>query len=133
MKVPADADETVRRGPALYTDGNVFKRKPVPAAPPAPAPAASTGESDVSRVLAELLARPTQESVLDGALAYTASLVGGRVHGLGILRRGQDRVGAVLGYPRDLMGVTLSGPWSAGRMRLLEGARANCTTRTART
>ncbi len=100
----------------------MFKRKPVPTSTnPVPAVPAAFVESDVSRVLGDLLAKPTQENVLDGALAYSAVLLGGQVRGLGILRRGQDRIGAVMGYPRDLIGVQLSGPWSAGRVRLLEG------------
>jgi len=107
-----------------YTWSKVFKRKSVPppaSAGPLPAASAVSAEADVSRVLGDLLAKPTQESVLDGALAHAAVLLGGQIRGLGILRRGQDRVGAVMGYPRDLIGQPLSGPWAAGRMRLLEG------------
>jgi HD domain len=100
----------------------VFKRKATPApVQPASVPSAVSAEADVSRVLSELLSKPTLENVLEGALTHAAVLLGGYVRGLGILRRGQDRVGAVLGYPRDLLGMTLSGPWSTGRMRLLEG------------
>ncbi|WP_424951196.1 HD-GYP domain-containing protein [Deinococcus sp.] len=106
--------------PILHS--KVFKRKSVPtpsgSVPPA---SAVSAEADVSRVLGDLLAKPTQESVLDGSLLHAAALLGGQIRGLGILRRGPDRVGAVMGYPRELLGVSLSGPWSAGRMRLLEG------------
>ncbi|WP_407538175.1 HD domain-containing protein [Deinococcus radiomollis] len=100
----------------------MFKRKPTPApASAVPAASAVSAEADVSRVLGDLLAKPTQESVLSASLSHAAALLGGQVRGLGILRRGQDRVGAVMGYPRELIGVELSGPWSAGRTRLLEG------------
>lgn len=72
-------------------------------------------------MLGDLLTKSNQKNVLEGALSYAAVLLGGQVRGMGILRRGQDEVGAVLGYPRDLLGVLLSGPWATGRMRLLEG------------
>lgn len=75
----------------------------------------------MSRVLGDLLAKTAPENVLEVSLTHAASLLGGHIRGLGVMRRGQDRVGAVLGYPRDLLGVALSGPWAAGRMRLLEG------------
>ncbi len=104
-----------------YTGFTVFKRKPVPAPTPSPALSAASVESEVSRVLGDLLAKSNQKNVLEGALSYAAVLLGGQVRGIGILRRGQDEVGAVLGYPRDLLGVLLSGPWATGRMRLLEG------------
>ena len=80
-------------------------------------------------MLTELLSKPTQEGVLDGALTHAASLMGsqllgGQVRGLGIVRRGSDRVGAVLGYPRELLGTDIAGPWSTGRARLLsDGSR----------
>jgi HD domain len=106
----------------IYTSRKVFKRKSTPASTSsAPAVATSPAEAEVSRVLGDLLAKPTQESVLESTLTYAAALLGGHVRGIGLLRRGQDRVGAVLGYPRDLLGVVMSGPWSAGKMRLLEG------------
>ena len=93
------------------------------------APTVAPPVADVSRVLTELLSKPTQEGVLDGALSHAASLMGsqllgGQVRGLGIVRRGSDRVGAVLGYPRDLLGTDIAGPWSTGRARLLsDGSR----------
>lgn len=76
------------------------------------------------RALGELLARPTQEGILEAALAHAAGLMGGQVAGYAILRRGQDRVGAVHNYSRSLIGTPLSGPWSSQRTRLLsDGAR----------
>ena len=104
-----------------YTDRTVFKRKSVPVPTPSPALSAASAESEVSRVLGDLLAKPNQKNVLEGALSYAATLLGGQVRGLGVLRRGRDEVGAVLGYPRELLGAALSGPWATGRMRLLEG------------
>ena len=105
----------------LYTARKVFKRKPAPSPPASPASASSPAEADISRVLGDLLAKPTQEHVLEAALTHAAAMLGGHVRGLGVTRRAQDRVGAVLGYPRDLLSVSLSGPWATGRMRLLEG------------
>ena len=99
----------------------MFKRKSPPAPTSSPALSAASAESEVSRVLGDLLAKPNQKNVLEGALSYSAALLGGQVRGLGVLRRGRDEVGAVLGYPRELLGVLLSGPWATGRMRLLEG------------
>jgi hypothetical protein len=100
----------------------VFKRKSTPPqASSVAAPSVSSAEADVSRVLSDLLAKPNQESVMNGSLSHAAVLLGGQVRGLGILRRGQDHVSAVMGYPRELIGVPLSGPWAAGRMRVLEG------------
>ncbi len=104
-----------------YTALTVFKRKSPPAPTPSPALSAASSESEVSRVLGDLLAKPNQKNVLEGALSYAAALLGGQIRGLGVLRRGRDEVGAVLGYPRELLGVALSGPWATGRMRLLEG------------
>ena len=79
--------------------------------------------------MTELLSRPTLEGVLDAALGHAAmllgsQLLGGQVRGLGLQRRGADRIAAVLGYPRDLLGLELAGPWSAARTRLLnDGSR----------
>ncbi|MFC4452190.1 HD-GYP domain-containing protein [Deinococcus sonorensis] len=102
----------------------MFKRKAPAAVPPSAASASTPSEPDSVRLLTELLARPTQEGVLDAALAQAGPLLGAQVRGLGILRRGQDKVAAVLDYPRSLLGVELSGPWVSGRVRALtDGAR----------
>ncbi|AAF11128.1 HD-GYP domain-containing protein [Deinococcus radiodurans R1 = ATCC 13939 = DSM 20539] len=74
---------------------------------------------DPTRVLAELLSRPSAEGVLENALAYAATLLGGNVNGYAVVRRGQDKVAAVFGYPRSLIGTALSGPWAAMRPRVL--------------
>ncbi len=74
---------------------------------------------DVVQVLGELLARPSVEGVLENALVYAARLLGPQVKGFAVIRRGQDRVAAVLDYPRSLIGLNLSGPWAAMRPRLL--------------
>ena len=74
---------------------------------------------DPTRVLAELLSRPSAEGVLENALAYAATLLGGNVNGYAVVRRGQDKVAAVFGYPRNLIGTALSGPWAAMRPRVL--------------
>ncbi|MFB9992760.1 HD-GYP domain-containing protein [Deinococcus oregonensis] len=85
--------------------------------PPAEAP-------DATRVLSDLLARPSTEGILEGALAHAALLLGGQTHGFAVLRRGQDRVVAVFGYPKALIGTALSGPWASMRARLLaDGSR----------
>ncbi|GHF30181.1 HD-GYP domain-containing protein (c-di-GMP phosphodiesterase class II) [Deinococcus metalli] len=101
------------------------RRQKPPTTPDVPEPRGSAPDAgDATRVLAELLARPTQEGILEAALAYAARLLGGGVSAYAIVRRGQDRVGAVHGYSKALLGVALSGPWSSMRTRLLsDGAR----------
>lgn len=85
---------------------------------------ASEGLADPTKVLADLLSRPTVESVLEQALSYAAALLGEDVKGYAILRRGQDKVAAVYGYPRSLCGQIVSGPWASMRPRLLtDGTR----------
>ncbi|MGX9687143.1 HD-GYP domain-containing protein [Deinococcus wulumuqiensis] len=80
----------------------------------------NVGETlDPTRVLAELLSRPTAEGVLENALAYAATLLGGHINGYAVVRRGQDKVAAVFGYPRTLIGTAMSGPWAAMRPRVL--------------
>lgn len=76
-------------------------------------------------MLADLLARPGTRGVLEGALAHASALLGGEMRGYAVLRRGgQDRVAAVSGYPRSLVGSALAGPWTGTRPRLLtEGSR----------
>lgn len=74
---------------------------------------------DPTRVLTELLARPSAEGILENALAYASTLLGDHVNGYAIVRRGQDKVVAVFGYPRSLIGTVLSGPWAAMRPRIL--------------
>lgn len=108
----------------------VFKR-PRPQQPTPPAPdtrktgVGQTGEApDATRILADLLSRPNQEGVLEGALAYAIQLLGGNMHGFAVVRRGQDRVAAVFGYPKALIGTGLSGPWATMRTRVLpDGSR----------
>lgn len=78
------------------------------------------------RVLNELLARPTHEGVLEGALSHASFLLGGNLRGYAVTHRaqGQDRVTAVFGYPKALVGTPLSGPWAALRTRVLsDGSR----------
>ncbi|PNY79964.1 HD-GYP domain-containing protein [Deinococcus koreensis] len=110
----------------------MFRRpRPQPPTPPgadsragADARFGAGASGDVVRVLGELLARPTQEGILEAALAHAAGLLGGRVAGFAILRRGQDRVWAVHNYSRALIGTPLSGPWASLRTRVLsDGAR----------
>lgn len=106
--------------------GYVFRR-PRPQ-PPTPAPAdlrsGPADAPDVTRALAELLARPTQEGILEAALTYAAALLGAQVSGYAVVRRGQDRIAAVYGYSRALLGTELSGPWATMRTRVLsDGAR----------
>ncbi len=92
---------------------------PVELAPQAVAgPAAAYLEPDAGQLLSELLAKPTPEGLLDNALTQAAARVGGDVKGYAVLRRGQDRVAAVLLYPRRLVGLSLAGPWTATRPRL---------------
>lgn len=78
---------------------------------------------DVSRVLTELLSRPTPQGILEGTLKHGARLLGGEVKGYAVLRQGEDRIHAVLGYPRSLLGLALVGPWSAMRTRILSDNR----------
>ncbi|EYB67898.1 metal dependent phosphohydrolase [Deinococcus phoenicis] len=59
--------------------------------------------------------------MLEGALAHAVTLLGGQAQGYAVLRRGQDRVAAVFGYPKSLIGTVLSGPWASMRPRLLPG------------
>jgi HD-GYP domain-containing protein (c-di-GMP phosphodiesterase class II) len=95
-----------------------------PAAPVELAPAAvaaasgSYPEPEAGKLIAELLTRPTPEGLLENALSQLAMRVG-EVKGYGVLRRGQDRVSAVLFYPRSLVGLSLAGPWTAARPRLI--------------
>ncbi|WP_345450418.1 HD domain-containing phosphohydrolase [Deinococcus aluminii] len=108
----------------------MFRRsRPQPAPTPGPDPR-QTGvvppaePPDATRVLADLLARPTPEGILEGALAHAVTLLGGEAQGYAVLRRGQDHVAAVFGYPRSLVGTVLSGPWTGMRPRLLaDGSR----------
>ncbi|MPY66076.1 HD domain-containing protein [Deinococcus sp. SDU3-2] len=74
-------------------------------------------------MLARLLARPSAASVLDGALAHAAALLGSEAKGYAVLGRGAAPVVAVHGYPRTLAGTTLEGPWvtAGGRPQLLQG------------
>lgn len=76
-------------------------------------------DQEATHVLSELLARPTLEGVLEGALAHAVTMLGGDMRGYAVIRRGQDEVAAVHGYPRALVGVPLSGPWSQMRTRVL--------------
>lgn len=87
-------------------------------APTSSAPAAL----DDGKLLTHLLARPTLDGILEAALAHAATLAGGSVRGYAVVRRGQDRVIAVYGYDRELIGMTLSGPWAAGRARITDGS-----------
>lgn len=106
-------------------------RRPRPQQTPAASPdprktgVNSTGEPlDATRVLADLLSRPTQEGILEGALGYAITLMGGNMQGYAVVRRGQDRVAAVFGYPKPLIGTALSGPWATMRPRVLaDGSR----------
>ena len=111
----------------------MFRRpRPQTPAPPAAAPTAAVElapqavagvpsayqEPDTARLLGELLSRPGPEGLLENALSQLAERVGGDVKGYAVLRRGQDRVVAVLLYPRRLVGLSLAGPWTAARPRL---------------
>ncbi|WP_240741596.1 HD-GYP domain-containing protein [Deinococcus sp. KSM4-11] len=95
------------------------RQKPPPPTSPSEPRVGPVETYDATRVLAELLAKPTQEGVLEAALVHAARLLGGTVSAYAIVRRGQDRVGAVHGYSKALMGLALSGPWSSLRTRLL--------------
>lgn len=91
-----------------------------------PAPSAPAGDMEAVRVLNDLLARPSQEGVLEGALSHASFLLGGNLRGYAVTRRaaGQDRVAAVFGYPKALVGTPLAGPWSNARTRALtDGSR----------
>ena len=107
----------------------MFRRPRTPQPPTGTPDPRKTGTSqeplDPTRVLADLLARPTQEGVLEGALAYAATLLGGHVQGYAVVRRGQDQVAAVFGgYPRSLLGLALTGPWAQMRSRVVpDGSR----------
>ncbi|WP_293909580.1 HD domain-containing phosphohydrolase [Deinococcus sp.] len=96
---------------------------PAPAAPVELAPAALPAlanvypEPEAGKLIAELLTRPTPEGLLENALSQLSMRLGD-VKGYGVLRRGQDRVAAVLLYPRSLVGLSLAGPWTAARPRL---------------
>lgn len=64
--------------------------------------------------------------MLESALSHASVLVGGDVRAYAVLRRsqGQDRVAAVFGYPKMLIGTPLSSPWSTLRTRVLtDGSR----------
>lgn len=108
---------------------NVFRRPRNQATPAAPdtrkTGVAPTGEVlDATRVLADLLSRPSLEGILEGALGYAITLMGGNMQGYAVVRRGQDRVAAVFGYPKGLIGTALSGPWATMRPRVLaDGTR----------
>lgn len=120
-----------RRGasPRAYTDRNVFRRPRTPQTPTGTPDPRKTGINqeplDPTRVLADLVSRPTQEGVLEGALSYAATLMGGTVQGYAVVRRGQDRVAAVFGgYPKSLLGLALTGPWAQMRSRVVpDGSR----------
>lgn len=75
-------------------------------------------------MLNDLLARPTVEGVLEQALVHASQLLGDQIKGYALLRRGQDKVVAVFGYPRSLVGLALQGPWASMRPRILaDGTR----------
>ncbi|AFZ68646.1 HD-GYP domain-containing protein [Deinococcus peraridilitoris DSM 19664] len=76
------------------------------------------------RLLNELLAKPTLEGVLESALAQAAELVGGNVKAYAVVRPGEDRVAAVYQYDYELVGLSLAGPWSAGRSRVVADGAA---------
>lgn len=96
----------------------MFRR---PAKQPATsAPAAVPIVNDPGKVLGDLLAKPTLEGVLEAALHQAIELAGGgNLKGYAVVRPGEDRVAAVVGYDRELVGSPLSGPWSAGRARVV--------------
>lgn len=103
----------------------MFRRPSKPAAPATPSTPQSTSGAGATgpepgRVLSDLLAKPTLEGVLEGVLTQAAGLVSGtQVKGFAVVRPGEDRVAAVLGYDRDFVGTLLAGPWSAGRARIV--------------
>ncbi|UBV43637.1 HD domain-containing protein [Deinococcus taeanensis] len=106
----------------------MFRRPRTPQTPTGSPDPRKTGISmdapDPTRVLADLVARPSLEGVLEGALGYAATLMGGHVQGYAVVRRGQDHVSAVFGYPRSLLGAALTGPWAAMRSRVVaDGSR----------
>ncbi|WP_043816513.1 HD domain-containing phosphohydrolase [Deinococcus maricopensis] len=99
------------------------QQKPPTPAPSSQAPTPSTPSApDDGKLLTHLLARPTLDGIMEAALAHAATLVGGTSRGYAVVRRGQDRVIAVYSYDRELVGVALSGPWSAGRARITDGS-----------
>lgn len=109
------------------------KNDPAPAGSPASGKAApgrspkaagvAPSSADPAALLAELLSKPTEAGVLDSALAQSVRMVApGDVRGLAVLRHAEtreDRVVALRGHPEALTGVTLLGPWSAGRARVV--------------
>ena len=97
----------------------MFRR---PAKPAAAAPETSLPEP--GRLLSELLSTPTVEGILEAALKTALELVGGEGKAYAVLRLGQDRVAAVKGYERDLLDLTLTGPWAAGRARVTSDGSA---------
>ncbi|WP_034383813.1 HD domain-containing phosphohydrolase [Deinococcus sp. YIM 77859] len=108
----------------------MFRRsRPQPAPTPGPDSRSSAGTPlretpDAAQVLGDLLARPDPESLLQGALAHAVALLDGQAQGYAVLRRSQDRVAAVFGYPETLVGLALQGPWAGARPRLLtDGSR----------
>lgn len=107
----------------LYTRRIVFRfNKPKKEETSAPRPderVLSAAPTDPTRVLTDLLGKPNVEGLLEGALAYAAQLLGGSVKGYAVLRRGQDIVTAVHGYPTTLVGTALAGPWAQMRPRIL--------------
>lgn len=74
------------------------------------------------KLLQDLLATPTHAGILEATLRTALDLVGGEAGGslkaYAVLRLGQDRVMASVGYGPELVGLTLNGPWSAGRARV---------------
>ncbi|GAA5502251.1 hypothetical protein Dxin01_01994 [Deinococcus xinjiangensis] len=84
----------------------------------------AAAQQDPTQVLSELLARPSVEGIMENALLRSAHLLGGNINGFAVLRRGQDKVVAVYGYPRSLVGQNLSGPWTAQRPRILSDGAA---------
>ncbi|SMB93802.1 HD-GYP domain, c-di-GMP phosphodiesterase class II (or its inactivated variant) [Deinococcus hopiensis KR-140] len=79
---------------------------------------------DVAAVLSELLARPSSGSILERALTHALTLLDDQANAYAVLRRGPDRVVAVVGYPQSLIGTPLSGPWAGSKPRLLrDGTR----------
>ncbi len=98
----------------------MFRR---PAKPAAAAPQ-ETSIPEPGRLLSELLVTPTVEGILEAALKTALELVGGEGKAYAVLRLGQDRVAAVRGYERDLLDLTVTGPWSAGRARVTSDGAA---------
>ncbi|MBB6100062.1 HD-GYP domain-containing protein (c-di-GMP phosphodiesterase class II) [Deinobacterium chartae] len=89
----------------------MFRRKTTDTNVPSNAP-------DLMRALSELVASRNLESLLTATLVYAIQVAPTATRGYAVVREGTDRVAAVAGYGREMIGLELTGPWNGGMARV---------------